>query len=163
MKRIVIFVFVLCFFTGGVQADNVGRILAKTKVNHLELLASNLNMLYVVGKTIEGNGLKNGGKESGLHKDVGASYMKVFSVSKDDRLIISDYHKVPVADVTDKKCMELRDKLRNEITDEDTILAIIMLSVPRLSEEQALSLLKDAYTVVYVQARENPRLSISCQ
>jgi hypothetical protein len=141
------------------EASDIGKALGKADVSRLELIANNMNMLAVIDRIQKGKEKKDQAKNEGIEN----TYTK-FSVSNDHKLIIEDFYSAPVTDVTNTICGEQLAKLADNVSGTNKMgVALSMLSPTSLSSEQAQQLLNDSYLVVYMQAKENSQLSLSCK
>jgi len=151
-------IFGICV-ASSVGASDIGRDLGREDVSRLELIANNLNVLAMMDRIEKSKEQKSQHESEGIEN----TYTK-FSVSDDHKLIIEDVYTAPVADVTNKVCGEQLVKLTESFFSDNTMgVALSMLSPTALSSEQAQQLLNDSYFVVYMQAKENSQLSLSCR
>lgn len=152
--------FLVCLLaTMNVYASDVGEVLDRKDVSRLELLANNLNIMFMMSKYQEEKNKKSDTKGKGTQHT-----LTKYSVSKDHRLIINKFYSAPVAKVTKKECNTLLSELSTEVTDGESSLTKVMqlVSAYDLSARAANNIAQTAYLNVYIQANENKQLSLRC-
>ncbi|MDG6778430.1 hypothetical protein QCB44_06920 [Thiomicrorhabdus sp. zzn3] len=154
MNKIYLIIIGLVFIVPNSLASDIGKALSRSEVSYLDLLANNLNMMTLMDMAI---------KHENDSENKIDSFTK-YTVSKDHRLIIQNLYQVPVEMVTKEKCNELLGSLSQEIkgSDSDLTSTLRLIGAAMLTPQQASQVVKDAYIVAYVQAKENPQLGLNC-
>ena len=159
MRKVYISFILGILFTSNAFASDIGKALGRANVSQLQLIANNLNVMFLFSKAQESMQKEKPKSDSDI-----SNTLTKYSTSKDYRLIVEDFYKAPVTKVTNKECGELLGKLEGTVSGDGSSFDkfILMLSASKLSEAQAKEIAKEAYLVVYVQAEENSQLSLNC-
>lgn len=154
MKKICILVAFFSVFISNSYASKAGDAMARSDVSHLELLANNLNMFYLIKKDE-----LQGGKES----EIVESFVR-FSTTKDKKLYIEAFYKAPVLKVTKDQCEATLKNSASKLRDPGSSISQVLplMTVYSISAAQAQEILNESYMKVYLQAQENTELSIKC-
>lgn len=159
MIKVYLFICMV-FMTSNVFATDISKLLDRTDVTHLQLLANDLNMLTLIQKAKESVDQEKTKKMSEI-----TNTLTRYSVSKDHKLVIESFYQAPVTKVTNNECNELVSKLSKDISGNDSTMTklLLMLSTIKLNPTQTQQIADDSYLIVYMQAEENKQLSINCR
>ena len=156
MKLRSVFIFLACLVSGDAISSQYSKVLAKTEVSHLALIANNLNMFYLLNDDFE---------KSNEESDHLRETLVRFSVSKDKMLLIESHYIGPVSEVTTEGCKNAISEVENNIKGADSKIYsnLRMFSVLNITSKQSESVFDSAQIAVTLRAQENKELSVSCK
>ena len=154
MKKTLLLGCGMLFAAMSTNASDIGVTLDRKDVSAFDLIANNLNIVYLMDKSQKDKSKKP------EKVDQAEEIFSRFSVSKEHRLVIESFYKAPVAKVTKDECNMVLLKLAEEKS--QVSKAIVMLSPYKLSIDEAKQITDQAHLIAYLQAEENNQLSLNC-
>lgn len=140
--------FLLLSFSMSVQAQTYADALAKAPVNHLQLVANNLNMLFLIkGEDLEFS------PEDGI-----SSALLRFMQTNDNQILARAFLIAPVSKLSKKFCQDQMNQFKSAI--QPNLLMVLTPFDPSHTELESLSS-SFRYEVI-LQAEENKDLRIDC-
>ncbi|HAS6253610.1 TPA: hypothetical protein RQL13_004447 [Vibrio vulnificus] len=155
MKKLAVATLILASVSNVVFAQGLNEKLAKTEVNHLQLLANNMNMFMLTKMESMKEKSQSNGDE----------FVKEFFKAHTDtenNLVFNAYYSAPVASLSKDKCQE---KLLSDIeglSGDSGVRAFQAVSYFQLSSSEVSAILESAKYSVTIIAKENNELKISC-